>query len=251
MEKPTAKTCDACGKPTTSRLCSDCQTRYARALHTLARIQLPALTSIMLRQARIGEHQHTPNRGTAPLPIDINAAMLIQQAEQTLASIAGQLDPRYARLGWHHTWQAITINRRKAVNLPTAGDDLNQLTRITDIIETALTPEDDRIIIGDCPECGTQLTTAPAAETVTCPACHTTSQTHDIINTRNNRLNGITITGTPSHITQKLKHAYGITVKRNTLSQWIRRGTIHAQHAGLGTYTLDLGELCRHITHAD
>lgn len=249
MATPTAKTCDACGKPATNRLCSDCQTRYARALHTLARIQLPALTSIMLRQARIGEHQHTPTRGDAPLPIDINAAMLIQQAEQTLASIAGQLDPRYARLGWHHTWQAITIHRRQALNLPTAGDDLHQLTRITDIIETALTPEDDRIIIGDCPECGTQLTSAPNTNTITCPACHTTSQTHDIINTRNNRLNGITITGTPSHITQKLKHAYGITVKRNTLSQWIRRGTIHAQHAGLGTYTIDLGELCRHITH--
>ncbi|MBM6981206.1 MAG: hypothetical protein I3I97_03025 [Bifidobacterium thermophilum] len=175
--------------------------------------------------------------------------MLIQQAEQTLASIAGQLDPRYARLGWRHTWQAITIRYKQAVNLPTAGDDLHQLTRITDIIETALTPEDDRIIIGDCPECGTQLTSAPNTNTITCPACHTTSQTHDITIARNSRLNGITITGTPSHITQKLKHSYGITVKRNTLSQWIRRGTIHATRTGLGTYTLDLGELCRHITH--
>ena len=34
----TVKTCDACGKPTTNRLCSDCQTRYQRTLHTLARI---------------------------------------------------------------------------------------------------------------------------------------------------------------------------------------------------------------------
>ena len=245
----TAKTCDACGKPTTSsRLCSDCQTRYTRALHTLARIQLPALTSIMLRQAHIGEHQHTPSRGNAPLLIDINAAMLIQQAEQALASIAGQLGPRYARLGWHHTWQAITIHRKQAVNLPTAGDDLHQLTRITDIIETALTPEDDRIIIGDCPECGTQLTSAPNTLTITCPACHTTSQTHDITSARNRKLTGIPITGTPSHITQRLNHQYGITLKRNTLSQWIRRGTIHAQHTGHGTYTLDLGELCRHIT---
>lgn len=245
----TAKTCDACGKPTTNRLCSDCQTRYARALHTLARIQLPALTSIMLRQARIGDRQHAPSRGNAPLPIDINAAMLIQQAEQTLASIAGQLDPRYARLGWRHTWQAITINRRKALNLPTAGDDLHQLTRTADTIETALTPDDDRIIIGDCPECGTKLTSAPNTNTITCPACHTTSQVHDITLVRNRKLTGIPITGTPSHITRQLKHEYGISLKRNTLSQWIRRGTVHAQHTGLGTYTLDLGELCRHITH--
>ena len=244
----TAKTCDACGKPATSRLCSDCQTRYQRTLHTLAHIQLPALTSIMLRQAHIGERQHTPSRGNAPLPIDINAAMLIQQAEQTLASIAGQLDPRYARLGWRHTWQAITIRYKQAVNLPTAGDDLHQLTRTADTIETALTPEDDRIIIGDCPECGTQLTSAPNTPTITCPACHTTSQTNDITSTRNRKLTGIPITGTPSHITQQLKHEYGINLKRNTLSQWIRRGTIHAQHTGHGTYTLDLGELCRHIT---
>ena len=245
----TTKTCDACGKPTTSsRLCSDCQTRYERTLHTLARIQLPALTSIMLRQAHIGEHQHTPSRGNAPLLIDINAAMLIQQAEQALASIAGQLDPRYARLGWRHTWQAITIHRRQALNLPTAGDDLHQLTRTADIIETALTPEDDRIIIGDCPECGTQLTSAPDTLTITCPACHTTSQTRDITLARNRKLTGIPITGTPSHITRQLKHQYGISLKRNTLSQWIRRGTIHAQHTGLGTYLLDLGELCQHIT---
>lgn len=248
MVTTTAKTCDACGKPATNRLCSDCQTRYQRTLHTLARIQLPALTSIMLRQAHIGDRERTPNRGTTPLPIDINAAMLIQQAEQTLASIAGQLNPRYARLGWHHTWQAITINRRQALNLPTAGDDLHQLTSTADIIETALTPDDDRIIIGDCPECGTQLTSAPNTNTITCPACHTTSQTQDITSARNRKLTGIPITGTPSHITQQLKHQYGIALKRNTLSQWIRRGTIHAQHTGLGTYRLDLGELCQHIT---
>ena len=244
----TTKTCDACGKPATNRLCSDCQTRYERTLHTLARIQLPALTSIMLRQAHIGEREHAPSRGNAPLPIDINAAMLIQQADQTLASIAGQLDPRYARLGWRHTWQAITIRYKQAVNLPTAGDDLHQLTRTADTIETALTPDDDRIIIGDCPECGIQLTSAPNTLTITCPACHTTSQTRDITLARNRKLTGIPITGTPSHITRQLKHAYGIQLKRNTLSQWIRRGTIHATRTGLGTYTLDLGDLCRHIT---
>lgn len=239
--------CQHCHKPmkpaAANMLCANCRETYWTLIHQLGHVQLPALRSIMLRQAHIGTPEHTPNRGNAPLPIDVHAQDLIADSEAWLAEQAGKIRAAYAGYDWRKAWYAIISNRHAILNMPTAADDYAALEHIIRRNEQALTPEDELIILGTCPNCHSMLTGTPEAESATCQGCHTEWAAPAIKAARDQRLWQIQITGTPSDAAKELKR-YGLTVSRNLISQWLKRGKLHAtstEHKR--QYTFNLGEL--------
>lgn len=224
-------------------LCASCRENYWQLIRQLGHVQLPALRSIMLRQARIGTPAHTPSRGNAPIPIDTHAQDLIADSEAWLAEQAGKIRAAYAGYDWRKAWFAIISNRRTILDMSTAADDYAALEHIARRNEQALTPEDELIIIGTCPNCDTLLTGTPEAESVTCQGCHEEWAAPAIKAARDQRLWQIQLTGTPSDAAKELKR-YGLTISRNLISQWLRRGKLHAtptEHKR--QYTFNLGEL--------
>ena len=244
--------CQHCHKPmktaTASMLCPDCCTDYWTMIYQLGHVQLPALRSIMLRQAHIGPTGHTPNKGNAPLPIDTHAQDLIAESEAWLAEQAGKIRAAYAAYGWRKAWYAIISNRHTILNMSTAADDYAALEHITRRNEQALTPEDELIILGTCPKCDSMLTGTPEAESVTCQGCHREWAAPAIKEARDERLWQVLITGTPSDAAKELKR-YGLTVSRNLISQWLKRGKLsHAtptKHKR--QYVFNLGELAAQL----
>lgn len=232
-------------KPVSANLlCASCREDYWTLIRQLGHVQLPALRSIMLRQARIGTPTHTPSRGNAPMPIDTHAQDLIADSEAWLAEQAGKIRAAYAGYDWRKAWYAIISNRHTILNMPTAADDYAALEHITRRNEQALTPEDELIILGTCPNCHTLLTGTPEAESVTCQGCHGEWAAPAIKAARDERLWQVQITGTPSDAAKELKR-YGLTISRNLISQWLKRGKLsHAtptEHKR--QYTFNLGEL--------
>lgn len=232
-------------KPATANmLCANCRTDYWAMIYQLGHIQLPTLRSIMLRQAHIGPTDHTPNKGNAPLPIDTRAQDLIADSEAWLAEQAGKIRTAYAGFDWRKAWYAIISNRHTILAMSTAADDYAALEHIVRRNEQALTPEDELIILGTCPNCHTLLTGTPEAESVTCPDCHMEWAAPAIKAARDERLWQVQIAGTPSDVAKELKR-YGLTVSRNLISQWLKRGKLsHAtptEHKR--QYRFNLGEL--------
>lgn len=225
-------------------LCASCRETYWQAIRQLGHVQLPALRSIMLRQARIGTTTHTPSRGNAPLPIDTHAQDLITESEAWLSEQAGKIRAAYAAYDWRKAWCAIISNRHTILAMSTAADDYAALQHIIRRNEQALTPEEELIILGTCPNCHTLLTGTPEAESVTCPDCHREWAAPAIKAARDERLWQVQITGTPSDAAKELKR-YGLTISRNLISQWLKRGKLsHAtptEHKR--QYTFNLGEL--------
>lgn len=239
--------CQHCRKPmkpaAANMLCANCREDYWAMIYQLGHIQLPTLRSIMLRQAHIGPTGHTPNKGNAPLPIDTHAQDLIADSEAWLDEQAGKINSRYGNLPWDKAWKKLTANKHTILEMSTAADDYAALEHISRRNETALTPEDELIIIGTCPNCHTLLTGTPEAESVTCQGCHREWAAPAIKAARDQRLWQIQITGTPSDAAKELKR-YGLTVSRNLISQWMRRGKLHAtptEHKR--QYKFNLGEL--------
>nr|WP_303826494.1 PhnA protein [Bifidobacterium catenulatum] len=239
--------CQHCHKPmkpaTANLLCQNCRQDYWKLIRQLGHVQLPALTSIMLKQAHIGATGHTPSKGNAPTPIDVHAQDLIEEAEAWLAEQAGKINARYSNLPWDKAWKRIIANKHTILTMSTAADDYAALEHIVRRNEQALTPEDELIILGTCPNCHRQLTGTPDAESVTCPDCHTEWAAPAIKAARDERLWQIQITGTPSDAAKELKR-YGLSVSRNLISQWLKRGKLHAtptEHKR--QYTFNLGEL--------
>lgn len=240
--------CQHCHKPmqqaSASMLCPSCREDYWTMIYQLGHIQLPTLRSIMLRQAHIGPTGHTPNKGNAPLPIDTRAQDLIAESEAWLAEQAGKIRAAYAGYDWRKAWYAIISNRHTILNMGTAAGDYASLQHIIRRNEQALTPEAELIIIGTCPKCDSMLTGTPEAESVTCQGCHREWAAPAIKAARDERLWQVLITGTPSDAAKELKR-YGLSVSRNLISQWLKRGKLsHAtptEHKR--QYTFNLGEL--------
>lgn len=239
--------CQHCHKPmkqaAANMLCANCREDYWTMIYQLGHVQLPALRSIMLRQAHIDPTGHTPNNGNAPLPIDTHAQDLIADSEAWLAEQAGKIRAAYAAYDWRKAWYAIISNRHTTLNMPTAADDYTSLEHISRRNETALTPESELIILGTCPTCRHQLTGTPDAESVTCQHCRTEWAAPAIKAARDERLWQVQITGTPSDAAKELKR-YGLTISRNLVSQWLRRGKLHATPTNTkNQYVFNLGEL--------
>lgn len=240
--------CQHCGKPASGTLCAKCTADYWAMIYQLGHIQLPTLRSIMLRQAHIGTPAHTPSRGNAPMPIDTHAQDLIADSEAWLDEQAGKIRAAYAAYDWRKAWYAIISNRHTVLNMSTAADDYTNLQHIARRNEQALTPEDELIILGTCPKCDSMLTGTPEAESVTCQHCHREWAAPAIKAARDQRLWQVQITGTPSDAAKELKR-YGLTISRNLISQWLRRGKLsHAtptKHKR--QYTFNLGELAAQL----
>lgn len=239
--------CQHCQKPmkpvAANLLCASCREDYWLLIRQLGHVQLPALRSIMLRQASIGTPEHAPSRGNAPLPINTRAQDLIADSEAWLAEQAGKIRPQYADYRWRKAWYAIISNKHTILSMSTAADDYSTLEHISRRNEQALTPEDELIILGTCPNCDSMLTGTPEAETVTCQGCHSEWAAPAIKAARDERLWQVQITGTPSDAAKELKR-YGLSISRNLISQWLRRGKLHAtptEHKR--QYVFNLGEL--------
>ena len=239
--------CQHCHKPTKpatdNLLCQNCRETYWTLIRQLGHVQLPALRSIMLRQAHIGPTGHTPNKGNAPLPINTRAQDLITESEAWLAEQAGKIRAAYAGYDWRKAWYAIISNKHTILTMSTAAGDYASLQHIIRRNEAALTPEEELIILGTCPNCYSMLTGTPEAESVTCQGCHREWAAPAIKAARDQRLWQVQITGTPSDAAKELKR-YGLTISRNLISQWLKRGKLHAtptKHKR--QYTFNLGEL--------
>lgn len=231
-------------KPVSANLlCASCRENYWQLIRQLGHVQLPALRSIMLKQAHIGPTGHAPNKGNAPIPIDTRAQALITDSEAWLAEQAGKINQHYGNLPWRKAWQRLIANKHTILEMSTAADDYAALEHISRRNETALTPEDELIIIGTCPNCHTLLTGTPEAESVTCQGCHEEWAAPAIKAARDQRLWQIQLTGTPSDAAKELKR-YGLTISRNLISQWLRRGKLHATPTKTkNQYVFNLGEL--------
>lgn len=238
--------CQHCHKPmqpADNPLCQNCRETYWQLIRQLGHVQLPALRSIMLKQAHIGPTGHAPNKGNAPIPIDTRAQALITDSEAWLAEQAGKINQHYGNLPWRKAWQRLIANKHTILEMSTAADDYAALEHISRRNETALTPEDELIIIGTCPNCHTLLTGTPEAESVTCQGCHEEWAAPAIKAARDQRLWQIQLTGTPSDAAKELKR-YGLTISRNLISQWLRRGKLHATPTKTkNQYVFNLGEL--------
>lgn len=244
--------CQHCHKPaktaSANMLCANCCTDYWAMIYQLGHVQLPALRSIMLRQAHIGPTGHTPNKGNTPLPIDVHAQTLISESEAWLAEQAGKIRAAYAAYDWRKAWYAIISNKHTILTMSTAADDYAALQHIARRNEQALTPEEAMVIIGTCPKCDSMLTGTPEVESVTCQGCHREWAAPAIKAARDERLWQVQITGTPSDAAKELKR-YGLTVSRNLISQWLKRGKLsHAtptKHKR--QYVFNLGELAAQL----
>lgn len=236
-------TCLHCGKPASGTLCAKCTADYWSMIRQLGHVQLPALRSIMLKQARIGNLGHAPGRGNAPLPIDTHAQELIAESEAWLDEQAGKINATYANLPWDKAWKRIIANKHTILAMPTTADDHKALQRIIRRNEQALTPAEDLTIIGTCPQCKKQALAVEGAEEWRCPECGWTGSVQAVKADRDAKLWELEYAGKPSEVARYLRR-FGIRVDGHRINVLLSRHRIRATPTKRsGEYVFNLGEL--------
>ena len=224
--------CQQCGATTAgSNYCHNCTTTFTNNLRSLA-VGLPELRLIAARKASVTARQHGGgNRSVAPIPLNISAYQLQSDIIRFAGMLSTALTLRYNR---HMPAESIlTAASRRAPALLQRRDAASILgitRRYEHKLIMQLTPPEDKRLIGTCPSCERDLwctDTEIAGQWIVCK-CGQTLKVRDV---QEQHLlmcalaDGQNAKGTASAIS-KLLHANGIEVKRNTITQWHKRGVL-------------------------
>lgn len=237
-------------------LCPHCEHDYLTRVRALNN-QLRALTTIALRQARIGTKHHQPTTGFPPSPIDWNAQQLIDQTTQWLHDVATSINPLWKTIPqhqWRKLWTRLITNYTTLLTIPTAAGDYLDLRSLSQEIEQRLTPQPEKRTVGHCPGCNALIQAARGVKTMMCPQC---GESLDLAKVREAylddaarselgtaTLDGLHITRTRSGAAEWLSETLGRRFTGKQVENWRRRGKLPScRRLGGGYWEWKVGEL--------
>lgn len=224
-------------------LCESCELRFAGTLLRLARDVTPLHDSL---DATLHPGGHSPVRiqtATPPTPIRLDVLDLIDMLDATARELWRCLDGIDA-LDWHNDPRMMDLEATliecaghpKLATFGGAGFYMATIDGLARKIDLVLDPPEQRREIGTCELCNTMLTAGPADQWVTCPVCGREQRAQTV---KLRRLKTLcwddSRRGSAAGIAKAFTDA-GITLKRNTINVWRRRGKLDVTPEGI-TYS--------------
>ena len=220
--------CQVCGGQTAgARVCDKCTGELAHTLRHLA-ARLPDLRIVAAKKATVmAREQGHGSRTVAPIPLNAGAWQLQQSIEKFSRTLAGVLTLQYGHLPAESLLKAVAqrapalMQRRDAASIHTLA------TIAARRLDRQLEPPQSRILIGQCPYCGDDVWSSEDDLAAGWQPCNC-GQTININQVQEQRIFKLAISdaqGTAAALSKLLKEC-GIDVRRQTISEWKRRGII-------------------------
>lgn len=224
-------------------LCMACEMRFAGTLLRLARDVTPLHDSL---DATLHPGGHSPVRiqtAAPPTPIRLDVLDLLDLLDATARELWRCLDGIDA-LDWHRDprmedLEATLIECAGHPRLSTfadAGMYMHIINGLARKVDFALDPPEQRREIGVCELCETMLAAGAADQWVTCPVCGREQRAQTV---KLRRLKTLcwddSRRGSAAQIAKAFTVA-GITLKRNTVNVWRKRGKLDVTPEGI-TYS--------------
>lgn len=228
--------CQSCRQQTKGdrTLCLRCHVRLERLLLRLASDVTPMRDSL---DATLHPGGHQPNRirpSVPPTPIRLDVLDLMDVLDATAYQLWHILDGTEQTREQDLRATLIRCARHpRLARFHDAGLYMDTLTRLGKRIDEVLDPP-ERQPIGDCtnPLCGVALTAGSRDQWVTCPVCGMEQRTHAVKLAWLARLcDDPTKTGSASEVA-KVFATCGVSLNRNTINQWAKRGKLQACENG-------------------
>ncbi|MDN6623091.1 MAG: hypothetical protein L0K70_05260 [Bifidobacterium crudilactis] len=222
--------CQVCGSETAgARVCDKCTGELAHTLRHMA-ARLPDLRIIAAKKATVmAKEQGHGSRTVAPIPLNAGAWQLQQSIEKFSRTLAGVLTLQYGHLPAESLLKAVAqrapalMQRRDAASIHTLASIASRR------LDRQLEPPQSRILIGQCPYCGDDVWSSEDDLAAGWQPCNC-GQTINIPSVQEQRIFKLAISdaqGTAAALSKLLKSC-GITVRRQTISEWKRRGIINS-----------------------
>lgn len=233
--------CRACGGTVDEKhvLCDACVRRMGDICTQLADGIRPLHDSL---DATLHPGGHAPSRiqpSTPPTPIRLDVLDLLDVLDATSSEYLRRLDGVDA-LDWRrdHGPEPLDMMLRRIAAHPHVGSCqaspimLAELTGLLARVEHVIDPPEEHEPVGQCtnPLCGVTLCAGPRDQWVTCPMC---GMEQRVLTVRLKRLERLCFDdskrGGAADVAREFTKA-GMTLRRNTITQWERRGKL-TRHA--------------------
>ncbi|MDF7641738.1 hypothetical protein PT279_09095 [Bifidobacterium sp. ESL0784] len=229
----TMNTCQHCHKPTDSTytLCDECELRFALTLYQIASDLTQIHDSL---DATLHPGGHQPGRvilAVPPTPIRLEVLDLLDLIDSTTGELYHILEGTETPAEPLFDMLCDCAAAERLNTFPDAEMYFTQYERLARKADNILDPPEERREIGTCtnPLCGIMLTAGSRDQWVTCPICGTEQR---VLTVKLKRLETLCFdqskTGTASEISKAFTDS-GITIRRNTINQWAKRGKINPQ----------------------
>ncbi|PLS24079.1 hypothetical protein Tam1G_1863 [Bifidobacterium imperatoris] len=221
-------------------LCAHCELQFAGMLLQLARDVTPLHDSL---DATLHPGGHAPSRiqtATPPTPIRLDVLDLLDILDSTAYELKRRLDGIDA-LDWRKDPQAEDLEstliacaaHERLATFEDAGFYMNVIKGLARKSDMLLDPPEQRREIGGCELCGSMLTAGPNDQWVTCPVCEREQRVQTV---KLRRLKTLcwddSKRGSAADIARAFTDA-GITLRRNTITQWVKRGRVDSGPQGI------------------
>lgn len=207
---------------------NDQQQRFHDNL-TRIRQGLPTLRLIAAKKAHIMAHTTTPGSKTnAPIPLNLGAWQLLQDIQKLTKALAKATHLPHRRLDTETLLKGITQHETQLLQRPDAKTITALADQAAHRLDRMLNPPDEETMIGPCPQCGCELWCTPlelASGYKACDRCGREAKIKDVHRAQMLKLAVCGAHGTAGHISAILR-MQGLNIKRNTITQWGRRGVI-------------------------
>ena len=241
--------CQSCGAQVRDgwTLCGSCRKTYARTLHHL-RVNLHQLHQIAMRRVRLDDHAGLARPAFPSTPISLTMFDLELTARSRIQDTA-------ATIGlWGDGDRLITRMQSRMTDLcrtRSAGRDMHTMIRLADRVAAACERPHALPFCGVCPDCHHDVEADPGTLIVRCE-CGRIIDAQAMRETTMAAYRLQHITRTPAQAAQWIRENTGITVPRNLVSQWIRRGRVDAVRLEDGYYRFGIGSLLdQTVRHAE
>ncbi|BAQ31586.1 hypothetical protein [Bifidobacterium scardovii] len=189
---------------------------------------LPALREIAAKRARVTSRQTGHgSRTVAPIPLNLGAWSLLQDI-LTLVEHMSRVLGLPMRMDAEGQLKGIIPHADKLLERADAPAIMELVSQAERRLDRMLNPPPETKMIGWCPTCGCELRCDPLELQSGYKACDRCAGEYRIKDIHRNSMLKLAIggaQGTSSGI-RALLAPWGIDIKRNTISQWAKRGII-------------------------
>lgn len=222
-----------CGKPTTAYLCKTCRSRLEDDLQTIADYW-PESHVTLTRQDRIGAGGSKSTGGAHALPVNM-AASEVRAHTQTvvvtwLRHLAGDRIPDDVHTiveacRWMVMYSSAWVLLPEVTQLAEQiADAAHQLRRLVD-------RRADRIVVGTCDTCGSELTAPERSDEATCHPCERVVNVGAVRQARIDAL--MSYNGTSEEVAAYLTQMYGTRFTERTVERWVAQRRLDRNEVGL------------------
>lgn len=212
------------------------------------KVEAYALTKLAYKEATLFQETKRSHVRSSSAPINSFYMDLYDELTSFIVDLYVRLSLD-SPLPWMSALSYLLTHQTSLYSLPDIDVYYEQLNKLHDKVEQALSRPEDKYLSGYCSKCGKELYAPAHALIVMCTNCKTsnllTESRKSLYEKHRQQIERQTISCSPIEAARKVNAICSTRITDTDIKNWIRRSKVRCQKIGKGRYLFNLTSLCQ------